>query len=244
MRRSPRRAARIALGTVGGVIALLGLAQLLLPGLAAQRVRSQLGRYGTVRSASVSAFPAIELLWGHAQSATIRAGALSIGPAQAGELLWNGRGVQRIDMHAQSMRFGPLTMSDVTSQKRGEALYVQGTLTEAQLRASLPGSTAVQPLESVPGGVEVRVSGSVLGLGGSVDVLLSVQEGKLIAQPQGVPFAGLLHLTLLSASHLYVQSFDLTDVSSSPAASASPTGASGSSSADPTYLVRLWAKLR
>ena len=63
---SSRRAARAALGVAGGVVVVLGLAQLLLPGLAAQRVRSEIGRYGVVHSVSVSAFPAIELLWGDA----------------------------------------------------------------------------------------------------------------------------------------------------------------------------------
>lgn len=53
------------LGVVALVVAVvvLGVAQLVLPGIAAQRIRSQLDRYGHVRSVSVSAFPAIELLW-------------------------------------------------------------------------------------------------------------------------------------------------------------------------------------
>ena len=59
MGSGPRRSTRIALGAVGGVVVLLGLAQLLLPKLAAQRVRSELARYGVVRSVSVSAFPAV-----------------------------------------------------------------------------------------------------------------------------------------------------------------------------------------
>ena len=232
-----RRATRIVLGTAGGIVAVLALAQLLLPGLAAQRVRSQLGRYGTVRSASVSAFPAIELLWGSAQSATLSAGALSMGVSQASELLWKARGVQRIDLHAESMRVGPLTMHHVSSEKRGEELYTSGSITEADLRAALPGSTAVQPLGSTPEGVEMRVSGSLFGVGASVDVLLSASEGKLVAQPRGIPFAGLVKLTLLSDPHMYVQAFDL----SSPAsAGGDPAGAEGDSS----YLMRIWAKLR
>lgn len=243
MRTSSRRAARIALGTAGGIVALLGLAQLLLPGIAAQRVRSQLGRYGTVRSASVSAFPAIELLWGHAQSATVRAGALSIGVSQASQLLWQGRGVERFDLRATSMALGPLTMRDVSFQKRGAALYTQGTISEASLRATLPGSTSVQPLESTPLGVEVRVSGSIFGLGGSVDVLLSAQEGKLLAQPQGIPFGGLIKVTLLSDPHMYVQSFALTGAPTAAGAGGSPGGAVGGGEETP-YLVSIRARLR
>src|ERR1700727_2448384 len=89
-----RRSGRIALGAVGGVVVALGLAQLLLPKLAAQRVRSELAHYGVVRSISVSAFPAIELLWGHAQSATVSAGALDMSPAEANRLMGRARSVQ------------------------------------------------------------------------------------------------------------------------------------------------------
>ena len=83
MRSGRRRSIRIALGAAGGVVVLLGLAQLLLPKLAAQRVRSELARYGVVHSVSVSAFPAVELLWGHAQSANVSAGNIDMSPTEA-----------------------------------------------------------------------------------------------------------------------------------------------------------------
>jgi hypothetical protein len=244
MHTSRRAPARIALVILGGIVAVLGLAQLLLPVLAAQRVRSQLGRYGTVRSASVSAFPAIELLWGSAQSATVSAGSLSMEPAQVGALLWQGRGVQRIEMRAESIRVGPLRMLHVSSHKRGEELYTQGSVTEADLRAALPGSTAVQPLGRTPAGVEVRVSGSLFGVGASVEVLLSALEGKLVAQPQGIPLAGLVKLVLFSNPHLYVQDFDLASPPSAGGASGGSAGEAGGEGGDPSYLLRLWAKLR
>jgi hypothetical protein len=229
--RIPRgRGARIALGTASGIVVVLGLAQLVLPGLAAQRVRDQLGRYGVVRSATVNAFPAIELLWGHAQSATVRAGSLGMSASQAGELLWKARGVQRMDLSAESMRVGSLAMRDVSTEKRGQAIYTQGSLGEAQLRASLPGVEELQLLGSAPGGVEVRVSGSLFGVRASVDALLSVQEGKLVAQPQGVPLAGFVKLTVISDPHTYLRNFDLTR--------------SASSGGDPTYRMRIWATLR
>jgi len=48
----------------GGAVLLLGLAQLFLPRIAAGRITSRLGRYGRVESVSVSAWPAVKLLWG------------------------------------------------------------------------------------------------------------------------------------------------------------------------------------
>ena len=64
-----RRAAVLA--TVGVVLLLLVVAQLALPGIAAQRIRDQLGPSGQVTSVDVSAFPAIELLWHQADSVTV-----------------------------------------------------------------------------------------------------------------------------------------------------------------------------
>jgi hypothetical protein len=231
-----QRAVRIALAGVGGVVVLLGLAQLLLPGLAARRLRSELGRYGVVRSASVSAFPAVELLWGHAQSATASATHIGMSLSQAGALLWQARGVDRLDVSTQSLRLESFALHGVLLRKRGSALFIEGSLTQAALRAALPGSVEVLPLGSVSGGVEVRVTGSLFGAAASIDVLLLVEDGRLVAQPQGIPFAGSLRLTLLSAPHVYLQSFTLPGPS--------PAGAAGSGTGGgPTYLVRIWARL-
>jgi hypothetical protein len=221
---------RIALGTAGGLLAVLGLAQLLLPGLAAQRVRSELGRYGTVRSASVSAFPAIELLWGSADSASVSAGSLRIGFDQAADELWRARGFERIDLHAKSLLLGPVALSDARILKRGPALEFQGSVRRSALRTVLPGDFEVQPESSAGGEVRLRASGSLLGVPTSVQALLAPQDGKLVAQPLGLPFAGLARVTIFSDPHVAVQGVALT-----PEAA----GAAG----DPVYLVRLWATL-
>jgi hypothetical protein len=224
-----RRATRIALGTAATVVAVLGLTQLLLPGLIAQRMRDELGRYGVVKSATVSAFPAIELLWGHAQSASVSAGNLDMGFSQAGELLWKARQIKRIDMIAESMRLGSITMHGVRTEKRGTALYIQGSAGPADFSGAAPGGMEVQSLESVPGGVEARASGTLFGVRTSADALLSVQEGELVAQPQGVSFAGFVKLTIFSAPHMVMQSFNVVRLSSA--------------GSDPRYLFKLWAKL-
>jgi hypothetical protein len=124
-------------------------------------------------------------------------------------------------------------MLHVSTQKHGDELYTQGLVTEAELLAAIPGSRAVQLLGSTPEGVEMRVTESLLGVSASVEVLLSAQEGNLVVQPQGIPFAGFAKFTLISSPHLYVQDFDLT-------APSSATGAGEGTS----FLLRIWAKLR
>ena len=54
-----------------------------------------MGKYGTVESVSVKAWPAVKLLWGSADSVTVSAGSLSMSPAQTAKLLWEARGRER-----------------------------------------------------------------------------------------------------------------------------------------------------
>ena len=52
-----------ALAPAGAIVVVLIVAQLVLPGIAAQRIRDRLSRSGTVLGVQVDAFPAIKLLW-------------------------------------------------------------------------------------------------------------------------------------------------------------------------------------
>ena len=62
-------ALQVARALAGGSAGLaLVLAQLFLPRIAASRISSRVGSYGKVSSVSVSALPAMELLWGDADS--------------------------------------------------------------------------------------------------------------------------------------------------------------------------------
>jgi hypothetical protein len=230
MRVPGGRATRIALGATGGIVATLVVAQLVLPGIAARIARDQIGKYGAVRSVSLHAFPAIELLWGRAESATVHAGDLRMSNSQFDGLLPRLSGIQNVDMTAESFQMGSVRMSRVSTRKRGQELTTQGTLTQADLQSALPAGVQVQLVENVHGAVEVRVSGSLFGVGASALALLSAQDGKLIAQPQGFPFAGLARITLFSDPHLAVQAVGLSP-------HPGPAGETG-------YLLTLRAKLR
>ena len=79
---------RIAvLATAGVVLLVLVLAQLLLPGIAAQRLRDDLQKSGTVLEVKVSAFPAIKLLWHQADSVVVRMGSYRSGVSHLGSTL-------------------------------------------------------------------------------------------------------------------------------------------------------------
>jgi LmeA-like phospholipid-binding len=191
-------------GVAGAIVVALGLAQALLPGIAASRIRARVGRYGTVVSVSVSAWPAVELLWGSADLVKVRARSLRVSPAQTAKLLWEARGANDMEMTAGSVAEGSLRLSDVSFSKRGSALSAQARVTDADVRAALPEGFDVQLVKSEGGKVEVRASGGLFGVGASVDAVAGASEGKLVARPTGLLLAG-LQLTLFSDPHVYVE---------------------------------------
>jgi LmeA-like phospholipid-binding len=228
MRRGsgPRRS-RLALFLAGGAVLLLGLAQLFLPRIAASRISSRLGRYGSVQSVHVKAWPAVKLLWGSADSVTVRARRLSLNPAQTAKLLWEARSLDRITMTAESVREGPLGLSDVSFTKQGPALSAQARMAAADVRSALPEGADVQLLSSEGGEVKVRAVGGLFGVRTSLDAVAAASEGRLVVHPLAGLLSG-LRLTLFSDPHVYVQA----------------VGASVEPSKPPSYLLTMRASLR
>jgi hypothetical protein len=216
------RASRIALAVVAVVVLLVLVAQVLLPGVAATRARERVERYGAVHSVHVSAFPAVELLWGHADSVSVNAGTLTATPAQIVSLLGEARAIGTLTVLAQGAVLrttqlpGGLEVSDVRMQKRGSSVVATATMTQAQLQRALPSGFSVQPTGGADGQIQARASGGLFGLQASIDVLVRASEGNLIAEPRGLPFGGITTVTLLSDAHLKVQSVGLRVVRQQP----------------------------
>jgi hypothetical protein len=195
---------RLLLSLAGGLALLFVLAQVLLPRIAASRISSRVGRYGKVRSVSVSAWPALELLWGHADSVRVSASSLALKPAQLGDLLWEGRNAGSLQVSADRVRLGTLVVSDASLSKHGSSLIAQAHVSEAAIKAALPPGFDVRLLRSGGGEVEVQASGGLFGVGASVNALAGASEGKLVAHPIGFLIEG-LRLTLFADPHIYVE---------------------------------------
>lgn len=195
---------RVLLALAATVLVLLVLAQVLLPRIAADTISSRVGRYGHVRSVHVSAFPAVELLWGHAESVQVSAGSLTLSPAQAAKLLWESRGVGRMDVHADSVKVGPLLVTRATLAKRGSGLTAQAQSSEANVSAALPPGFGLRLLTSGAGRVEVQASGGLFGIGASVPAVALASDGRLVAHPIA-PLIEALQLTLFSDPHVFVE---------------------------------------
>lgn len=198
------KSGRIAVGSAGAAVLALALAQLLLPRMAASRIASRVGRYGKVESVSVSAWPAVELLWGHADSVDVRVRSLSLTPAQAAALLWEARGTANVDASAETVQLESLHLSGVHLEKHGSALRAQAATSEADVKAALPSGFAVRLLRSEGGEVEMQAAGALFGLGASVNAVALASDGKLVIRPVGFLLEA-LQLTLFSDPHVYVE---------------------------------------
>ncbi|MBV9804306.1 MAG: hypothetical protein JO130_13990 [Solirubrobacterales bacterium] len=193
------------------VLVVLIVAQLVLPGIAANRLRSQLSESGTVLSVKVSAFPAIELLWGHADSVTIRLSRYRAGASQIGGKLGAAANVGALDVTAQEVDSGALTLRDATLHKRGNELSGSAVVMESDLRAAVPFLQNVQPVASAAGQLILRGTASLLGLTASVDAIVAARDGALVVAPD-VPFGALATITLLADPHVRIQSVSAANV--------------------------------
>jgi hypothetical protein len=196
---------------VGLPLLFVVLAQVFLPTLAARRVRDRVARYGTVHSVSVSAFPAVKLLWGKADTVSVAAGSLSVPVSQITALLLEARAVGSIVMSADAATLtavpdlpAGLTVSDLRMRKHGSAISTSATLTQQQLDEALPSGFHLEPTASGGGQVEAHASGGLFGVQASITALVKPLEGRLVAEPQGFPLASLGTVTLFSNTHLKV----------------------------------------
>jgi LmeA-like phospholipid-binding len=226
----------VALAVGVPAVLLFGLTQAVLPRLAAQRVRDRVKPYGKLEDVSVKAFPAIELLWGKAESASASAKRLSLSEADAVKLVWEGRGVHDTTLKVAALELAVpglpsgVVLRDAVLSKRGDRLSTQATITQADLDAAAPSGVRARLLASAPGTVEVSASGSLFGVQATVEAVAMPSEGRLIARPLNIPFGAFVEMTLFADPHLYLEGISVT-----------PEGAGSSQAA---WRLRLSGRLR
>ena len=198
-----RRIALIAV--VALVLIVLGIGQLVLPGLAARALRDRLSKSGTVTSVQVDAFPAIELLWHRADRVVVRMQRYRAPAGSLGSLLGQSGDVGSVDASVGELDSGLLTLHDATLIKRGNTLNGTARVSEADLRAAVPFLDTVQPVASGGGQLTLRGTATLLGVTASVDATVAAQNGRLVVQPN-VPFGSLAAVTVFADPALQVQS--------------------------------------
>ncbi len=207
----------VAIAILGLVVLVLVVAQLVLPGVAEDRVRERVGRYGTVQHVHVHAVPAIALLWGDAQEITVSAGAMQIAARELADLERQLAGVDKAELSTPAMDLGLSTvpairvsLERVYLRKRDNVLAAQATVSPAALRALVPPGFTIGRLEANGGQPEAAVSGEFLGVSVSGRAVVSANDGKIVVEPAGLPFAGFASITLFSDPRIYVEDVSAT----------------------------------
>jgi LmeA-like phospholipid-binding len=203
--------AAIGAGFVLLVILLLLIAQLVLPGIAAQQIRDRLKRSGTVLKVEVDAFPAIELLWHQADHVVVRMGSYRSSTAALSSTLSQVADTGSMDASATRMTAGLLTLRDASLQKHGDQLVGSATVTQNDLRTSIPILNGVEPVAASNGELTLRGTATILGLTATADATVRPENGNLVVSPD-VLFGGLATITLFSNPHIAVDGVAATPV--------------------------------
>ena len=192
-----RRAGLAAALVIGIGVVVLALFQLLAPPIAERRLRQRLERSGRVERVEISAFPAIELLWGDADRVVVRMRDSRPGTGGLADLLADTRATDDLDARVADLRVLTLDLRDVRLRKRGATLMGSATVTEPDLRAALPPGFDVRPVASGGGALVFQGTADVLGSRLSARAAVVARDGRLLLAPD-VPFGGLLTLTLFA----------------------------------------------
>ena len=194
---------------MGGLalLALLLLAQLVLPRLAERRIRGKLDDKAQVERVEVHAFPAVQLLWGHADRVDVRLGEVRASDGELAGLIDDAGGVDEIDASARTVRSGLVVLREARFRKQGKRLTGRGKLAQSDLRSAFPVSLGVRPVGVVGGTLVVRGGVSVLGQVIGVTARIVADAGAIVVQPQGIPFlGGLFDVTVFNDPRVSVQS--------------------------------------
>ena len=199
-----RRIALLAGSVLVLALLVLAIPQLLLPGIAAGQLRDRLKRSGNVLKVEVDAFPALELLWHHADHVVVRMADYSSPTGELSRTLSQVADVGSLDASAGRMTVGLLTLHHARLRKQGNQLKASASVSQADLRASFPVLGGVQAVASSQGQVTLRGTGTVLGITVTVDATVGQVNGALVVSPN-IPIVGLATIPLFSNPKIAVE---------------------------------------
>lgn len=157
------RVGRGVLIALGVLLLVIVLAQFALPPIAEKVVRESLEPPDRGVTVSLSSFPAVALLFGHADSATVHiAEARAGGRGGVEKLLARASHVANLTSTVGKMYIGPLELLRVTFTKKGATVAAQAEVTRHAIEQILPGSVRVSAT-NISEGLRLTSSTSVLG---------------------------------------------------------------------------------
>lgn len=187
----------------------VGLAQLVLPGFAERRLRSDLARYGPVRRVHIESMPAIKLLWHRADRVEVVMDSYRSEPgahASLADFLSRTRATGKLDVSVATLQAQLVTLHDVRLHKEGDVLVGQARLSQQELSAALPAFVDLRPVSASQNGIVVRVAASALGQRVTARLGVLADAGRVIVRPEGLPFGSLASITVFDDPRIAVES--------------------------------------
>src|ERR1700730_12002216 len=188
---------------------LVGVAQLVLPGVAEDKLRSDLARYGTVRRVHLEAAPAIKLLWHRADRVDVAMDGYHAEPGghtSLADFLSRTRDTGKLDVSVGTLQAQLVTLHDVRLNKEGNTLVGQARITQRELSTALPSFVGLRPVSASENGIVVEASASVLGPRVASHLTVLADAGRVVVRPEGLVFASLATITVFDDPRVYVQS--------------------------------------
>jgi hypothetical protein len=208
---------RWVLAIVGLLVVVLVAAQLLLPGLAARKLRSDLEGQGSGVTTKVEAFPAIKLLAKRADRVDVRIDEIRPEGSGSGDSLADRLAstdaTDRLDVRIGTLEVQLLLMTDVRLHKDGDALTASVRVRRDDVDAALPPDLhlVAQPV----GDEGLQVAGVTEAFGrrvsGRARVLVD-DRGRIVLRPAGV-LGGLVSVPIFSDSRIAVDAITARKVS-------------------------------
>ena len=200
-----RRALLIAAGLI--LVALVA-AQLLLPGLAEDKLRDDLQAGGSQVRVKVETFPAVKLLFKRADRVEVElADYRSTGTGEAtslSDMLARTKATGELDVHVDVLEDRLLRVKDVRLRKDGDTLIADVELRTVDLDAALPARLRVTGSDADG----ITVAGETSAFGTDVRAQARIEaddEGRIVLRPEGFPLLSLVTVPVFSDHAIAVE---------------------------------------
>ena len=184
--RFPRRA--IFAAAIVALVIVFGLGQVVLPGIAASRLRTSLLRTSDGVQVSVSATPAVELLFGQAGSVVVHISTMRSQRGPVGSLIQRASQTTDLDATVGRLVVDGLTLQRITLLKHGAQMSVRAFVSRASIASVLPVNINLKP-EADRAGIQMQVSIDVFGAKRTVSARVEAVNGRIAIGPD-LPLIG------------------------------------------------------
>jgi hypothetical protein len=201
---------RVIAAVAGIVVVLLVVAQFVLPGVAERKLRSDLAREGSGVHVDVRAFPAIKLLWHHADRVELAADRMRAGASGSGQSLGDRlastRDTGELDVRIGVLDVHLLRMRHLHLHKEGDLLTASVDVRRRDVNVALPRALRVAVSPTDDGLLSVAGETAAFGRRRSASARVVVDDrGRIVLRPSGL-LGALVSVPVFGDDRIAVQS--------------------------------------